>query len=68
MGLGMLELIYRGIRARTIAPEVLGRYIALDASIFRTGPWFLVAVSWSHGVWLVVLYVGVLGYMLVWVG
>ena len=68
MGIGMLGLIYCGIRARTVAPEVLGSDITLAASIFRTGPWFLVAVAWSHSVCLVVVYVSVLGYMLVWVG
>ena len=68
MVIGMLGLIYRGIRSRTVALEVLGRDILLAASIFRTRPWFLVPMAWSHGVWLVVVYVGMLGLMLVWVG
>ena len=34
--LGMLGLIYCGVRARTVAPGVSGRDIALPASIWRT--------------------------------
>ena len=64
----MLGLIYCGVRAGTVATRVLGRGITLDASSCRTRPWFIVTVDWSHGVWVVVVDVGVLGYMLVWVG
>ena len=63
-----LGLIYCGIRAVTVTPEVLGRDIALAASIWITGHWFLVAAAWIHSVWVVVVDVGVLGLMLVWVG
>ena len=44
------------------------RNIAVDASIWRTGPWFLVAVAWRHSVWVMVMDVGMLGLMLVSVG
>ena len=47
---GMLGLMYRGVGAGTVAPGVLGRDIVLAASIWRTGPWFLVAVASSHSV------------------
>ena len=65
---GMLGLMYRGVGAGTVVPGVLGRDIALAASIWRTGPWFLVAVAWSHRVWVVVMNLGMLGLLLVWVG
>ena len=68
MDLGMLGLIYRSVRARNVDPGVSGRDVALDASIWRTGPWFLVTVAWSHGVWVVVVDIGLLVLMLVWIG
>ena len=68
MDVGMLELVYLGVGAGTVAPGVLGRDIALSASTWRTGPWFLVAVAWSHRVWVVVMNLGMLGLLLVWVG
>ena len=65
--IGMLGLIYCGVVARTVAPRVLGRNIALAMLTWRTGLWFLVAVDWSHSVWVVVMDVGMLGLMLFWV-
>ena len=60
MDVGILGLIYCGIRAGTVAPGVSGRNITLAASIWRTDNWFLLVVAWIHGVWLVVVDVGVL--------
>ena len=65
MGVGMLGLIYHGSGARNVKTGVLGRNILLAMSIWRTGPCFLVAVAYSHIVWVVVTYVGMLGLMLV---
>ena len=65
---GMLGLIYRGTKAGTVAPGVLGCNVALAASTWRTGTWFLVAVAWSNSVWVMVMDVGMLGLMLVSVG
>ena len=48
-------------------PGVSGRDIALPASIWRIETWFLVALAWSHSVWMKVMDVGMLGLMLVWV-
>ena len=53
--------LYLGVGARTVAPGVSGRDIALAALIWRTGPWFIVAVEWSHSVWVMVMDVGMLG-------
>ena len=64
---GMLGLIYFGVRAGTVATGVLGRDIALVASIWRYEPWFLVAVAWIHSVSVVLMDVGMLGMKLVWV-
>ena len=50
----MLRLIYCGVRAGTVAPGVSGHEIMLAVSIWKTGPWFLVVVAWSRGVWVVV--------------
>ena len=50
MDVGMLGLIYCGVRERTVGPEVLGRNISLDAEVLRNVPRFLVAVAWGHGV------------------
>ena len=65
MDVGMLGLIYRGYWAKKSKPGVSRRDISLAALIWRTWPWFLVAVAWSHGVWVVVIDVGILGLMLV---
>ena len=40
---------------------VLGCDITLAALIWKTRPRFLVEVAWIHSVWLVVMYVGMLG-------
>ena len=53
MHVGMLRLDYRGVGAGTVAPWVSGRDIVLATSYWRTGPWFLVVVAWSHIVWVV---------------
>ena len=58
-------LIYHGVTARTAKPGVSGHNILLAASIWRNRRWFLVAVAWSHSVWVVVIDVGMLGLMLV---
>ena len=50
MDVGMLELIYCCVRARTVAPGVSGHDIMLAASIWRNGTWFLVEVDWIHSV------------------
>ena len=68
MDLGMLGLFYHGIISRTVTPGVLGHNIKLDALNWRTTPWSLVAVAWSHSVWVVVIDVVMFGLMLVWVG
>ena len=52
-------------RSVNVAPGLSGRNIALAVLIWRTGPRFLVALAFSHGVWVVVVDVGVLGLMLV---
>ena len=65
---GMLGLIYYGIGDRTVTPGVLGSDIALDVSTCRIVPWFILAVAWSHSVWVVVICLSMLGLMLVWVG
>ena len=67
MNEGMLGLIYFGVRAGTVAIGVLGCDIALVASIWRSEPWFLVAVAWIHSVSVVLTDVGMLGMKLVWV-
>ena len=53
--------LYLGVGARTIVPGVSGRDIALAALIWRTGPWFIVAVDWSNSVWVMVMDVYMLG-------
>ena len=63
----MLGLVYCGVGAGTVAPGVSGCDITLDTSTWRTGPWFIVAVAWSHSVRVVAVDVGMLGLMLVWV-
>ena len=65
MDIGMLGLIYCGVRAITVEPGVLGSDILLVALIWRTWPWFLVAVDWSHSLWVSMMDVGMLGLMLV---
>ena len=68
MYVGILRLIYRGVRAGTVAPGVLVYDIALVVPAWRTGPWFLMVAAWSHSVWVVVMDVGMLGLILVEVG
>ena len=68
MNLGMLGMVYHGVGAGTVAPGVLVRDIALAASTWRTGPWFLVTVDWSHSMWVVAIDVVMLGLMLFLVG
>ena len=67
MDLGVLGLIYCGIRAGTVAPGVSGSDITLSVLIWRTGPWFFVAVAWNHDMWVLLVDVVVLGLILVWV-
>ena len=55
------SVLYLGVEAGTIVPGVSRRNIALVASIWRIGPWFLVNVAWIHNVWVVVMDVGILG-------
>ena len=55
------SVLYLGIGAGTVTPGVSGRNIALVASIWRTRPWFIVVASWSHIVWVVLMYVVMLG-------
>ena len=47
--------------AGNVAPGVSGRDIALVASIWIIRTWFIVAMAWSHSVWVVVMDVGMLG-------
>ena len=61
MDAGMSGLVYYGVRAGNVAPGVLEHDIALAASIWRTGPWFLVTVAWSHIMLVVVMDVGMFG-------
>ena len=56
---------YCGVGARTVGPGVLGCSIALDALVWSTRPWFLVALTWRHSVWVMVMGVGMLGLMLI---
>ena len=65
---GILGLVYRDVGDGTVMPGVLGCDIVLSVSTWRTGRWILVAVAWSHSVWVVMTDVGMLGLMLVWVG
>ena len=67
MDVGMLGLIYFGVGAGTFVPGVSGSDIVLVTSNWKTKPWFLVAVSWIHSVCVVVMYLGMLVFMLVWV-
>ena len=68
MDVGMLGLIYHGVRSRTAEPEVSGHGIFLAAYTWRTIYWFLLEVDWINSVWVVVMDVGMLGLMLVRVG
>ena len=68
MVVGMFRLIYRGVGDRTVVSGFSGRDIALVVLTWRTGPWFLVVVDWSHSVWVVVMDVGMLGLVLFRVG
>ena len=68
MDVGVLGLIYIGAGAVNVAPRVLCCDIALAASTWGNGPWFLVTVARSHSIWVVVMDVGMLGLMLVWLG
>ena len=52
---------YRDVRAGPVAPVVSGYGILLDASVWSTLPWFLLAVAWSNIVWVVVINIGMLG-------
>ena len=65
MDLGILGLVYCGVGAVTVAPGISVRNIALAASTWRTGPWFLVEVAWIHSVWVVAIDVFMLGVILV---
>ena len=58
-------VLYTGVRSVDVAPGVSGRNIALVMLIWINGPWFLVEVSWSHSVWVVVMDVGMLGLFIV---
>ena len=53
MVVGMFRLIYRGVGDRTVVSGFSGRDIALVVLTWRTGPWFIVVVDWSHSVWVV---------------
>ena len=55
------SILYFGSRAGNVACGISGRDIALSASMWRIGTWFLVAVVWSHSVWVVLMDVGMLG-------
>ena len=68
MDVVMLGLIYCGVGSRTVDTGVSGHDILFAASIWRTEPWFLVVVCWSHSVWVVVIDVCMLGLMLVIIG
>ena len=63
MDVGILGLIYRGVGAGTVMPGVSGCDIALVVLNWRTVTWFLVVVDCSHSVWVVVMDVGMLGFM-----
>ena len=53
--------LYLGVGAGTVAPGVSGINIVLAVLIWKIGPWFVVAVSWSHTMWVVVMDVGIWG-------
>ena len=57
------SVLYLGVGSGTVAPRVSGRDIALAALIWRTGPWFLVLMALIRGVWVVVMDVGMLGFI-----
>ena len=61
-------VLYLGIRARTIKPEVSGRNIMLAAYIWKIRRWFIVAMAWCNIVWEVVTDVGMLGLIYIGVG
>ena len=67
-GCWYVGVIYRGVRAGTVAHGVLGRNITLAAFIWRTGPWFLGSVACRHGLCVVLVDIIVLVLVLVWVG
>ena len=54
-------VLYLGVGTGTVEHGFSGCDIALAASIWIIGTWFLVAVDWSHSVWVVVIYVVMLG-------
>ena len=64
----MLGLVYCGSGSWTVAHGVSARNILFSASTWRTRPWFIVALDWSHSMWVVEMDVGMLGLMLVWFG
>ena len=41
----VVSVLYIGVRVGTVTPGVSGRNITLAMSIWRIGPWFLVAVD-----------------------
>ena len=53
--------LYLGVGAGTVAPGYTQTSPALAVSIWKIGPWFVVAVSWSHTMWVVVMDVGIWG-------
>ena len=57
----LVSVIYLGVEAGNIMYGVLGRNIALALLIWRTRLCFIVALAWSRSVWMVVMYVGMLG-------
>ena len=55
------SVLYVGVGSRIVMPGVLRQDLALNALIWRNGPWFIVVVAWSCSVWLVVMDVGMVG-------
>ena len=54
-------VLYLGIGAGTVKPEISGRNITLAAYIWKIRPWFIVAMDWCQIVWEEVTDVGLLG-------
>ena len=55
------SVLYLGVGAGIVTPRVVGRDLVLDSSIWRNGLSFIFAVAWIHSVWVVVMYVCMLG-------
>ena len=59
------SVLYLDAKNVIVTPGVLGQNLALAASIWRNKPWFIFVVAWIHSVWLLLMDVGMLGFIIV---